>query len=62
MFDMQKLKFVENPKETLPAVSNQMTGSKSTDRFRQRIYQLVRRDDFSQREVDEYIKVSDDSY
>lgn len=45
---------MENPGETLPAASNKIPN----ERFKQRIQQLVRKDVFSKKEVDEYIKVS----
>lgn len=58
-FFLQKLKFVDNPNESLPPPSKQIPN----ERFIQRIYQLVRKDaskdDFLLQEIDEYIKVSD---
>lgn len=50
----QKLQFVENNKETLAPV----TTSIPNDRLRNRLRQLIRRNDFSDEEVVDYIKVS----
>ncbi|XP_031622161.1 eukaryotic translation initiation factor 4G isoform X2 [Contarinia nasturtii] len=51
--EQNKLKFVVDPKESLPPASTKIPN----DRFRQRIYQLVRKDSFTEKEVAEYIKI-----
>jgi len=51
--ERNKLRFVQNSNETLPPLNKQIPN----DRFRQRLYQLVRKEGFSEKEVDEYIKI-----
>lgn len=51
---LQKLSWVENTNETLPAPAKPV----SNDRLRQRVRQFIRREVQLKNEVDEYIRVS----